>query len=115
MALEFHLFLETQLSDEYSDRWSNRPFRAYSIVHPPAPPNYDPVRTRNDKQRFLECLWNAQAMYRSKDGSCLTRVSEEREMPGRSIVRTWFNVYQRADWEEERKKKVRSTTGFRIT
>lgn len=103
---DFHLYLETAPSDQYSDRWANRPFRAYTVVHPPSPVNLDPVRTQTDKARFLENLWNVQAMCRTKDGRSDVRVSVPREMDSgkKSVVRTWFNVYKRTDWLKEPKK-----------
>ncbi|KAG9038527.1 hypothetical protein FRB95_000748 [Tulasnella sp. JGI-2019a] len=106
---DFHLYLESPPSDQYSDRWANRPFRAYTVVHPPSPANLDPVRTQADKARFLENLWNVQAQYRTRDGKCDARVSVEREMGTvkKSLVRTWFNVYKRTDWlKEPRKHKI---------
>lgn len=92
------------MSDQYSDRWANRPFRSCSVVHPPSGPNYDPGRCRSDKIRFLENLWNAQAFYRCKDGRSVARLSMERELSGKSLVRTWFNIYERMDYLKEPKK-----------
>ncbi|KAG8908171.1 hypothetical protein FRB99_008714 [Tulasnella sp. 403] len=101
---DFHLFLE-QPPTEYSDRWANRPFRSYSVVHPPSPPNLDPSRARADKQRFLENLWTVQALYRTKDSRSTVLVSNDREMDGRkTLVRTFFNIYERKDWLKEPKK-----------
>lgn len=101
---DFHLYIEAPPTDQYSDRWSNRPFRSCSVVHPPSPPNYDPGRCRSDKVRFLENLWNAQAFYRCKDGRSVARLAVERELSGKSLVRTWFNIYQRVDYLKEPKK-----------
>ncbi|KAG8925444.1 hypothetical protein FRC00_003971 [Tulasnella sp. 408] len=101
---DFHLYIETPMSDHYSDRWANRPFRSCSVVHPPSGPNYDPGRCRSDKIRFLENLWNAQAFYRCKDGRSVARLSMERELSGKSLVRTWFNIYERMDYLKEPKK-----------
>ncbi|KIO30176.1 hypothetical protein M407DRAFT_20644, partial [Tulasnella calospora MUT 4182] len=101
---DFHLYIETAPTDHYSDRWANRPFRSCSVVHPPSPPNYDPGRSRSDKIRFLENLWNAQAFYRCKDGRSVARLSMERELSGKSLVRTWFNIYERMDYLKEPKK-----------
>ncbi|KAG8884270.1 hypothetical protein FRB98_002543 [Tulasnella sp. 332] len=103
---DFHMYLETPPPDQYSDRWSNRPFRAYTVVHPPSPANLDPIRTQADKARFLENLWSVQAQYRTRDGKTDARVSVERELDSgkKSIVRTWFNVYKRTDWLKEPKK-----------
>lgn len=105
---DFHMYLETPPPDQYSDRWSNRPFRAYTVVHPPSPVNLDPARTQADKSRFLENLWNVQAQYRTRDGKTDARVSVERELDSgkKSIVRTWFNVYKRTDWLKEPKKVI---------
>ncbi|KAG9050452.1 hypothetical protein FS837_005257 [Tulasnella sp. UAMH 9824] len=101
---DFHMYIETPMSDQYSDRWANRPFRSCSVVHPPSGPNYDPGRSRSDKIRFLENLWNAQAFYRCKDGRSVARLSMERELSGKSLVRTWFNIYERMDYLKEPKK-----------
>lgn len=102
-----HMYLETPPPNQ-TERWSNRPFRPLSVVHPPAPVNLDPVRTETDKQRFLENLWAAQATVRSKAGQSVVLLGEEREVEsgrGRvTIARTYFNVYQRKAFLSEPKK-----------
>lgn len=102
-----HLYFENP-PQEQSDRWSGRPFRAMSVIHPPAPINLDPTRTEADKTRFLENLWNAQATYRTKAGQSVALCGEEREVEGRggriTIARTYFNIYQRTAFLQESKK-----------
>lgn len=62
---DFHLFLERPPTDQ-SDRWSLRPFRSYTTVNPPFGIALDAVATRRDKIRFVQNLWAAQALSRTK-------------------------------------------------
>lgn len=102
-----HFYLEIPPQGQ-SDRWSGRPFRAFSVVHPPLPVNFDPTRSEVDKVRFLENLWNAQATYRTKAGQSVVLSGEETEVESRggrvTLARTYFNVYQRKAFLQESKK-----------
>ncbi|KII94880.1 hypothetical protein PLICRDRAFT_33706 [Plicaturopsis crispa FD-325 SS-3] len=104
---DIHLYLENP-PNEFSDRWSGRPFRSLAVVHPPAPVYLDPTRTDADKKRFLENLWNVQATYRTKAGQSVVLCAEEREVESRggkvTLARTYFNVYQRTAFLQEVKK-----------
>ena len=104
------MYFENPPRDQ-SDRWSGRPFRALSVVHPPHPINLDPPKTQADKQRFLENLWLVQAKYRARVGQSVVLCLEAKEVEargGRSVVaRTFYNVYQRKAFLQE-PKKVRS-------
>lgn len=106
-GVDFHLFLEVPPHDQ-TERWSGRPFRALSIVHPPSPINLDPVRSQTDKHRFLENLWTAQAAYRARHGRSVVLCSSEKEVEARAgrvtLARTYFNVYQRTAYLGEPKK-----------
>lgn len=106
---DFHLYLEVPPQDQ-TERWSGRPFRALSLVHPPSPVNYDPMTTQADKSRFLENLWTAQAMYRARHGRSVVLCSSEREMEARAgritLARTYFNVYQRTAYLGEPRKVI---------
>jgi hypothetical protein len=62
---EFELFLEKPPVDQ-GPRWTGRPFRHYQVVHPPMPVNLEYTPTRLDKQRFVQNLWKAQALARTK-------------------------------------------------
>ena len=109
--IDMNIYFESPPQDQ-SDRWSGRPFRAYSVVHPPSPVNLDPVLAESDKQRFLENLWTTQAMFRAKEGRSVVLVSGEKEVESRggrvTQARTYFNVYQRTAYLTE-PKKVRSS------
>lgn len=102
-----HFYLENPPQGQ-SDRWSGRPFRSLSVVHPPSPVNLDPTQTEIDKTRFLENLWNAQATYRTKAGQSVVLRAEETEVESRggrvTLARTYFNVYQRTAFLQESKK-----------
>ncbi|KAG2042276.1 hypothetical protein BDR03DRAFT_944957 [Suillus americanus] len=104
---DFHVYIENPPQDQ-SDRWSGRSFRCLSVVFPPAPANLDPTRTTNEKDRFLENLWNAQAKYRTKSGQSVVLCADEREVESRggkaTMARTYFNVYQRTAFLQEPKK-----------
>ncbi|TFY76656.1 hypothetical protein EWM64_g7356 [Hericium alpestre] len=75
---DFHLYLEVPPEDQ-TDRWAGRPFRALSVVFPPAPIGLNPTRTETEKKRFLEKLWHAQAQCRTKSGNSVVLRAEERE------------------------------------
>lgn len=106
-SLEINLYLENPPQDS-SDRWSGRPFRSLSVVHPPAPINLDPTHTETDKRRFLENLWHVQATYRSRAGQSVVLCADEQEVESKAgrvtIARTYFNVYQRTAFLQEPKK-----------
>lgn len=97
---EFHLFLERPPVDQ-SDRWSARPLRSYTTVHPPYSFNLDPVMARKDKLRFVRNLWAAQALARTKlrrrtDAVAVPRVFKAREEI--KLATCYWNVWERAGW-----------------
>ncbi|KAG6831397.1 hypothetical protein H0H92_010999 [Tricholoma furcatifolium] len=104
---DFHVYLENPPHDQ-TDRWSGRPFRALSVVHPPHPINLNPAQTIADKQRFLENLWHVQAGYRSRAGQSVVLRADEQEVESKmgkvTIARTYYNVYQRTAFLQETKK-----------
>lgn len=104
---DFHLYMENSPQDQ-SDRWSGRPFRAYTVVHPPSPPNLDPVMAQSDKHRFLDNVWTAQAMLRTRQSRSIVLCSPEKEVEARggrvTLARTFFNIYQRTAFLTEPKK-----------
>lgn len=106
---EFHLYLENPPQD-MSERWSGRPFRAFTVVHPPGPPNLNSERAESDKKAFLENLWTAQAKYRTKENLSVVIRSEDQEVDSRggriTVASTFYNVYQRTDFMKERRKVV---------
>jgi hypothetical protein len=65
LIVDFHLFFERPPTDQ-TERWSARPFRSYTGVHPPYASNLDSVAIRNDKLRFINNLWAAQTVARAK-------------------------------------------------
>ncbi|KAF5364100.1 hypothetical protein D9756_000374 [Leucocoprinus leucothites] len=104
---DFHLYLESPPQDQ-TERWSGRPFRSFTVVHPPIPAGFDLPQTESDKQRFLGNLWHVQAMYRSRTGQSVVLSSDEHEVECRAgkttMARTYFNVYQRTAFLQEQKK-----------
>jgi protein ECT2 len=107
ISIDLHIFLEQEPPDQ-SDRWSNRPFRSLSVVHPPLTASQSSTSVAEDKTRFLENIWLAQAMYRSRSGRSVPFVSQERDVGSSSrrvtLARTYFNVYQRTAYLSEPKK-----------
>ncbi|KAG6903484.1 hypothetical protein C0995_005507 [Termitomyces sp. Mi166 len=114
---EFHFYLETPPQDQ-GDRWSGRPFRALSVVHPPHSINLNPTQTVVDKQRFLENLWHVQAAYRSRAGQSVVLRADEQEVESKmgrvTVARTYFNVYQRTAFLQEAKKVSNSVSIIEI-
>jgi hypothetical protein len=113
LIADFHLFLEKPPSD-HGDRWSSRPFRAYTTVHPPFSVSLDPVATKRDKLRFVQNLWSAQALARArlsvKGKGTVPRVmmgNEEcaLEQAGETHARArcFFNVWERNGWNGMKK------------
>jgi hypothetical protein len=109
--IEFHLYLENPPTDD-SDRWSNRSFRSLTVVYPPSPSGLVPDRTKAAKTRFLQNLYEAQALYRTKNGQSVALCGDEHEVEtkrGRiTFARTYFNVYQRNAFLNEKHKVNRS-------
>ena len=107
MCTDFHVFLENALADQ-SERWGGRQFRSLSVVFPPASVYFDPLRTDNEKQRFLNNLWTAQARFRTRGERSVVVRGEEREVENRggyiTYARTYFNVYTRTTFLQEPKK-----------
>lgn len=101
-----HFFLERP-PVEHGERWST-PLRSYQVVFPPQAVNFDPVATDEAKQLFLEKLWNAQAILRTKGGRSVALRSEELEVDARgnrsTYATTFFNVYQRTPYLGEPRK-----------
>jgi len=101
-----HFFLERP-PVEHGERW-NTPLKSYQVVFPPQAVNFDPAATRDAKTEFLEKLWNAQAMLRTKGGRSVVLKSEELEVDSRGIrtthATTFFNVYQRTPYLGEPRK-----------
>ncbi|OCF72444.1 hypothetical protein I204_06823 [Kwoniella mangroviensis CBS 8886] len=113
---DFHLFFERPPMDQ-SGRWSARPFRSYTTVHPPFSTALDPVATRRDKLRFIQNLWAAQALARtklsSKEGKNLARaLMSEHELSlegaGEPMGRAkcYWDVWEKSAWLAHRKAKV---------
>ena len=104
---DMHIYLEDPPQGQ-TDRWSGRPFRSFSVVHPPSPINFDPTRAQIDKSRFLEHLWEAQAKYRTKAGQSVVLRNDETEVESKggriTLARTYFNLYQRTAFLQESKK-----------
>ena len=105
--LDFHIYLENPPNDQ-SDRWSNRPFRVLTTVRPYTVVDDDPVPIQNVKRRFLENLWKAQALYRTKLGQSVALCSVDKEVEAKAgkitLARTYFNIYQRTSFLRESRK-----------
>ena len=104
---DFHIYIEAPPQDQ-GDRWSGRPFRALSVVNPPAPMNLDPAGTEAEKTRFLENLWSVQARFRTRLNQSVLLCADDREVETKgarvTVARTYFNVYQRTAFLKEAKK-----------
>jgi len=100
-----HFFLERP-PVEYGERWST-PLKSYHVVFPPQAVNVD-LAACEAKTEFLEKLWNAQAVLRTKGGRSVALRSEELEVDSRgnrsTYATTFFNVYQRTPYLGEPKK-----------
>ncbi|KAL5487604.1 hypothetical protein ACEPAI_5712 [Sanghuangporus weigelae] len=103
---DMHLYLENPPLDQ-TDRWAGRPFRVLSVVLPGAA-RPDSSRLEDEKRRFIENLWRAQARYRTRIGQSVALRADEQEVELRAgrvtVARTYFNVYQRTMFLKEPKK-----------
>jgi hypothetical protein len=109
---DFHLFFERPPMDQ-GDRWSSRPFRPYSTVQPPFAVPLDPVVIRRDKLRFIQNLWTAQALARTRN---IDRVAAPRVLAGIEEygleragelfgrAKCFWNVWQSDAWQANVKK-----------
>jgi hypothetical protein len=101
------MYLENPPNDQ-TERWSGRPFRSLSVVHPPSTINMDTTLTQRSKTRFLEHLWNAQARFRARSGQSVVLRSEMMEVEakrGKTVcAKAYYNVYQRTAFLQEVKK-----------
>ena len=104
---DFHLYLEAPPITD-SERWSGRPFRALSVVHPPSPINFNPRRSEEDKNLFLEKLWTAQAYIRTREDRSVVLYSPDQLLEetkvSKQVARTYFNLYQRTQYLQEPNK-----------
>ncbi|WVQ75384.1 hypothetical protein IAR50_005004 [Cryptococcus sp. DSM 104548] len=112
---DFHLFFEHP-PVEQSGRWSGRPFRSYSTVHPPYSVSLDPIATKRDKLRFIQNLWAAQALARAKilpssENRAVPKVlqsGQEVDLDGAQLerARCFWDVWDRSTWGGQRLAKV---------
>ncbi|OBZ70183.1 Rho guanine nucleotide exchange factor gef2 [Grifola frondosa] len=102
-----HIYFENPPQDQ-TDRWSGRPFRAFSVVIPPSLIDLEPARAEGEKKRFLNNLWEAQAKYRTKAGQSVVLCANEKEVENKAgkvtLARTYFNIFQRTSFLQEPKK-----------
>lgn len=107
---DINMYLENPPCDQ-TERWSGRPFRSLSVVHPPSTVNLDPTLTQRSKARFLDHLWNAQARFRARSGQSVVLRSEMMEVEakrGKTVcAKAYYNVYQRTAFLQEAKKVSR--------
>jgi hypothetical protein len=108
--IDFHLFFERPPVDQ-SDRWSGRPFRAYSAVNPQFGGSLDEVAVRQEKLRFLQNLWSAQAMARAKlltkePSAYKSNVEVGLEAAGELFGRAacFWSLWQRPEWDQLSRK-----------
>ncbi|KIY49377.1 hypothetical protein FISHEDRAFT_41844 [Fistulina hepatica ATCC 64428] len=104
---DMNMYLEVSPWDQ-SDRWSGRPMRILTVVHPPMPGNLDPTRTEADKTRFINNFWLAQGKYRARSGQSVVLEAPAMEVESRggrvTIARTYYNVFTRTAFLQETKK-----------
>ncbi|KAJ9098790.1 hypothetical protein QFC19_006267 [Naganishia cerealis] len=119
---EFQLFFEKPPND-LGEKWSGRPSRHYQVVHPPLPVNLDYTPAKTDKQRFVQNLWKAQALARTRLSASArrtTQVSQSTALPiafvsnnnrklegsdkpaGQAI--SFWNVWEKAAWNAHSRK-----------
>ncbi|BEI91751.1 uncharacterized protein CcaverHIS019_0405710 [Cutaneotrichosporon cavernicola] len=108
---DFQLFFEQPIADQ-GDRW-NLPLRTFQVCHPPAPVGLDSQAARTDKLRFVQNVWAAQALARSKilpsqvKQTPYVLVSDETFDVDGSRVKAYWNVWTMVGWSaEQRKAKV---------
>ncbi|GHJ88511.1 hypothetical protein NliqN6_4913 [Naganishia liquefaciens] len=113
---EFELFFEKPPVDQ-GPRWTGRPFRHFQVVHPPMPANTEYTPTKLDKQRFVQNIWKAQALARTKLSASGQRTTglapaialpvafvsnENRKLAGSDRLAgqaiSFWNVWERDSW-----------------
>ncbi|PWN86609.1 hypothetical protein FA10DRAFT_270161 [Acaromyces ingoldii] len=95
---DFQLTMAKGPSNVSGDKWANRLVRQYATID--SSNQTDPSQARLEKYRFLENLWRAQALLKTKDARSHVRcmvlppsADGESEERARRIV--YWNVYQR--------------------
>lgn len=97
---DIHMYLEVPPNDTSDARWSGRQFRSLTVVtHTPGGASLNPQGTQASKRRFIDNVWLAQALYRTREGRSVALQSGDVEVESRqgrtTLARTYFNVYQR--------------------
>lgn len=86
------------------------PLRSFTVCHPPAPVGLDPQASRQDKLRFVQNIWAAQALARTKllpsqvkpIPSVLSDDTQYEVEGGRAKI--YWNVWTTAGWAAEQRK-----------
>lgn len=112
LCADFQLCFEDPPAGQ-NDRWSGRPLRCYSVVHPPAPAHFDPLSLKRDKERFIQNLWHAQALARTKpvlrdpvpvDKLPRALACEEDIETGGEALAVFWNAWQKDIWLRDFRK-----------
>jgi len=106
-GIHMHMFLEVppQMGDL---TWSGRQFRAMAVGTGTVQLN--PQATAAAKARFIENLWTAQALFRTRQGRSVVLQGADAEVENRNqgrkqtVARAYYNVYQRRAYLGEQKK-----------
>jgi hypothetical protein len=105
---DFQLFFEQPLADQ-GERWS-LPLRSFQVCHPPAQVGLDLQAARTDKLRFVQNVWAAQALARSKVLPSQVKAipyvlaSEETFNVDDGRVKAYWNVWTKSGWSAEQRK-----------
>ena len=114
------MFLE-EPPRNFGERWSSRPFRHLSVVQPPYPAGMDISAARQDKLRFLDNLWKAQAEALADtavlhETASSFRSRDEYPVEGSGNVtekaRCYFSMRDREAWQH--RDKVRTIHGSKL-
>lgn len=105
---DFQLFFEQPIPDQ-GERWS-LPIRSFAVCHPPSPVGLDVQAARQDKLRFVQNVWAAQALARSRVLPSQPKpipyvlASDETFYVDGGRVRAYWNVWTMAGWSAEQRK-----------
>lgn len=100
---DFQLMFTRPPTHISGEKWAGRPVRQYATIDALSDQGPDPSMARQEKQRFLENLWRAQALYKTREHRSHVRSQVLPSTLSNDKVRriVYYNVYGRRSYLAE--------------